>query len=230
MRWWLWLIAVACILVFALATQFRTISSGQPSDALRSWLQLHPPRKARYDATLLRRRRLVSIEALNVTSLKQHVPQLLASLMNSDPTVRQLALRSLSRLGPSDVAAEAELLAEVLGSTTDAAVEGYVLQTLIALTDGVTIASASADIFERLSSDIPSVRSAAVSALGLLDPQDLAPYAAAAVEVLKGRRDKSLLALAISSWSVQLESDGCRERAGESACHGALSALKEGLR
>ena len=114
----------------------------------------------------------------------------------------------------------------MLESTSDAAVDAFVLQSLVALREVSTIAASGADVFDCLSSKEPTVRSAAVAALALLDPQDLAPYAEAAVDAIRALHDAALANLAAASWAVQLEADACRDRAGESACDGALKSLR----
>ena len=231
MRWFAFVAAGVVVMAFKFFVGIRT-THAEPADASAAvlarteWLRLHPPRKARHDAELLRRRKLSAIAELNTSALTQHVPQLLASLENDDAQVRQLALLMMNRLDPQLLADQTSALAALLTSTDDR-VRAYVLKQIVRLADMPTIASSGADIFECLSSSLPELRSDAVSALGMLDPQDFAAFSQAAVDVLTRLRDMALNKHAVERWTVQLESEACRERAGEGACQGALAVLRQ---
>ena len=224
---------IATFLILSLLVLFRTAHPGNGekvnsalSAGLSNWMKLHPPRTHSHDAELLRRRMLASIMELGVDELVLHAPQLVASLRHGDRQVRHLALGMLGRLRPQVLADWAETLAASLGSKDDA-VRRYILELLIQLGDVSTITACGPLIFECLSSGEQEVRSAAVSALALLEPEDLSTYTQAAAERLVQQRDTSLAVAAVSSWGAKLESDACTARAGEAGCQGVLQALRK---
>ena len=230
-RWRPCLVAAFVVLAVALWVLVRTThdsdSTGDDRLSSRSmWLKLHPPRQARHDAELLRRRILSLLVELGPAELQQHVPQIVASLEHGDQQVRQLALSMVRRLDPSALTNHATALADLLGSgVDDDDVRLYALQTLTSLGDMPTVAANGALIFDCLAAKEPAVRLATVSLLALLEPEDLAPYTLAAADAVVQRRDVTLAKGMISAWGWKLESEACRARAGEQACGGVLQAL-----
>lgn len=212
-------------------THSPTTDDGADADPRSAWLRLHPPRKARYDNELLRRRLLASMTELKPADLIVHVPQLLASLGHSDNQVRSLSLGMLSKLEPDALTDFTEKLAEVLSedvaSTDDDKVREFILRTLVALADIGSLASNSAAVFDCISSKDPTVRLAAAKALALLEPEDLAPYSAEALAVVERLHDAPLAEALIAGWGVKLDSEACKSRAGEDNCQGVLRALEK---
>ena len=101
-RAWGILAAGVLLLVFKFLVGFRTTHDARTGDrgaiewlnvdnemTRSEWLKLHPPRKARHDAELLRRRMLSTISELGTANLTSHIPQIVASLDNGDAQVRQ---------------------------------------------------------------------------------------------------------------------------------------------
>ena len=201
----------------------RQIARDQPRAA---WLKLHPPRRSRHDNELLRRRMLASLAESSPTELEAHVPQLVACLSHDDAQVRRLALSMLKQLRPGLLEIHLATLAALLASTDDA-VRLFVLETITLVADRPTLAENAANIFECLSSGDVAIKYATVKALSLLEPEDLAPFTIAAVDVLVRQHDASLVKLVASSWGPQLESNGCRARAGEQACMAVLQELRK---
>ena len=214
----------------------RTMHMETPTaddDPRALWLRLHPPRQTRFDNELLRRRMLTSMTELKPAELLTHVPQLLASLGHSDFQVRQLALGMLEKLEPSSAFSEsssdklAEVLSEDVPSTDDDKVRGFILRTLVSLADMGTLASNSAAIFDCLSAKDAAVRIAAANALALLEPQDLAPYAAEALAVVERLHDAPLAEALVSGWGLKLDTEACKQRAGEENCQAVLRKLEK---
>jgi hypothetical protein len=223
------LLGTFAILTLALVVLFRTTHDGPNEEtgvASRAWLKLNPPRKARHDAELLRRRMLGSLLDIETEDeLATHAPQLVACLDNDDLQVRQLALQLLERLHPQVLAGLASELSEVLGGPDDE-VQLYVLRTLRTLADVPAIASSGPDIIDSLTSQREAIRLAAVEALAVLEPEDIAPYTQAALEVVLKQHDARLAASIVANWSAKLQTNACRERAGAQACDRVLEQIQ----
>lgn len=229
---WDFLVAALLLLALTFLVSFRTThpdtdGSHEVPSTRSAWLKLHSPRQTRHDNELLRRRMLSSLAELSVPELASHVPQLLASLGHHDNQIRQLALGMLGRLDVrAAFAKHTTTLVDLLGGGDDR-VRLFVLQALIVLADIPTIASSSATIFECLSSASPEVSQVTATVLGLLDPEDLAPYMQAAVEVVTQKKDVAAAKALVMSWGPKLESDACKARAGDLACESVLRSLNK---
>jgi len=227
------MLAAFVVLALTMAVSFRTTHHEDGPPVTRSgWLRLHPPRQARHDNELLRRRMLMSIAELPPQDLTQHVPQLIACLGHNDRHVRELALGLLRKMPASALADRTTSLVQLLAQgNSDDAIRLYVLHSRVELGDMPTIAAASSLVFECLSvSDpprAPEVQKAAIAAMALLEPEDLAPFTQATGELLVRRRDVALANVAISSWGMLLESEACSSRAGKASCRGVLETLRK---
>ena len=73
------------------------------------------------------------------------------------------------------------------------------------------------------------MRLSAAHVLSLLEPEDLAPYAAEALLVVERLDDTPLAEALVVGWGVKLDSEACKSRAGEGNCQGVLHALKRHL-
>lgn len=127
------MLAAFVVLALTMAVSFRTTHHEDGPPVTRSgWLRLHPPRQARHDNELLRRRMLMSIAELPPQDLTQHVPQLIACLGHNDRHVRELALGLLRKMPASALADRTTSLVQLLAQgNSDDAIRLYVLHSLV---------------------------------------------------------------------------------------------------